>query len=265
MEEQALLDQKRLRSTQDKVESMKNEMLKSKAKVTSNPDNLKDDLKTLISERFNQIEKNIDQLITKKLQENATITKETEEKMNVALDQNQSYANAIEKNLDAGKLQTVLEERKNNELIQEKEREKRSTNIIIYGIDENANSEEENVDNQNDKNFINSFMETIGLNVEPKQIVRIGKAAENKKRPLKLVMNNKIDKENVMKRLGNLKSNENYRGISVRDDYTLEERELIKEWVAKANDKNKKENTDEWKVRGTPKNGLRLVRIAKRV
>ena len=106
-------------------------------------------------------------------------------------------------------------------------------------------------------------METIGLQTEPKQIVRLGKTNENNKRPLKLVMKSKD--VNVMKRLGNLKNNDKYRNVSVRDDYTLEERELIKEWVKKANEKNKKDNTDEWKVRGTPKNGLRLVRITKRV
>ena len=157
-------------------------------------------------------------------------------------------------------MESLLKETKNKELIQEKEREKRSSNIIIHGVNEN-NTEGEN----SDKTYVTSFMETIGLQIIPKQIVRLGKVNDNSKRPLKLVMNNRDDKENVMKRLGNLKGNDTYRSISVRDDYTLEERELIKEWVTKANEKNIKDNTDEWKVRGTPKNGLRLVRITKRV
>ena len=156
-------------------------------------------------------------------------------------------------------MESLLKETKNKELIQEKEREKRSSNIIIYGVDENNSEEGEN----SDKTYVTSFMETIGLQIVPKQIVRLGKVNENNKRPLKLVMNNKADKENVMKRLGNLKSNDTYRNISIRDDYTLEERELIKEWVTKANEKNIKENTNEWKVRGTPKNGLIIKRFKK--
>ena len=73
--------------------------------------------------------------------------------------------------------------------------------------------------------------------------------------------------------------------VSVRDNYTIEERELIKEWVKKAEQKNKEENTycifmlfkliysyiwgynntQAWKVRGTQKKyGLRLVKITKR-
>ena len=41
--------------------------------------------------------------------------------------------------------------------------------------------------------------------------------------------------------------------LSVRDDYTIEEREKIKPWVRKAEEKNKEENTQSWKVRGNPK------------
>ena len=67
-----------------------------------------------------------------------------------------------------------------------------------------------------------------------------------------------------MRRLINMKNaEEQYKAISVKDDYTLEERDLIRHWVKKAEEKNKKENTTEWKVRGTPKNGLRLVKVTK--
>ena len=69
-----------------------------------------------------------------------------------------------------------------------------------------------------------------------------------------------------MSRLGNLKNAEEiYHKVSIRDDYTIEEREIIKEWVKKAAQKNKEENTQSWKVRDTPKNGLRLVKITKRL
>ena len=78
-------------------------------------------------------------------------------------------------------------------------------------------------------------------------------------------MTNSRDKDNIMPRLVNLKNAEEiYRKVSVRDDYTIEEREMIKEWVKKAAQKNNEENTQPWKVRGTPKNGLRLVKITKR-
>ena len=51
---------------------------------------------------------------------------------------------------------------------------------------------------------------------------------------------------------------------SIRDDYTIQEREMVRKFVNDANEKNKADNTTEWKVRGTPKNGLRVVKITAR-
>ena len=68
-----------------------------------------------------------------------------------------------------------------------------------------------------------------------------------------------------MSRLPNLKTAENkYKQISVKDDYTPEERAMIRSMNDKASELNKSENTTEWKIRGTPKNGLRLVKIKAR-
>ena len=68
-----------------------------------------------------------------------------------------------------------------------------------------------------------------------------------------------------MSKLNKLKdADPSLRTISVRDDYTIEERELIKTFVEEAKRKNESQNTTAWKVRGTPKNGLRLVQITSR-
>ena len=73
-------------------------------------------------------------------------------------------------------------------------------------------------------------------------------------------MSNVAEKDSIMARLGSLKNAEDiYRQLSVRDDYTIEERNQIKEWVKKADQKNRDENTQSWEVRGSPKNGLRLL------
>ena len=78
-------------------------------------------------------------------------------------------------------------------------------------------------------------------------------------------MSNAAEKDNIMDRLVNLKYAEDiYRKLSVRDDYTPAERNQIKEWVKKAEQKNRDENTHAWKVQGSPKNGLRLVKTTRR-
>ena len=95
--------------------------------------------------------------------------------------------------------------------------------------------------------------------------MRLGAFADNRIRPVKLIMESAEDKEQVQSRLINLKGAEEiYRKVSVRDDYTLKERELVKDMVKKANERNTAEETNAWKVRGTPKNGLRLVKITRR-
>ena len=69
-----------------------------------------------------------------------------------------------------------------------------------------------------------------------------------------------------MSRLVNLKNaDKKFQSASVRDDYSIEERKLIKEWVEDASARNRAENTDEYRVRGSPKNGLRIVRVTKKV
>ena len=47
-----------------------------------------------------------------------------------------------------------------------------------------------------------------------------------------------------------------YHQLSVRDDYTIEEWKQIKEWVKKAEQKYRDENTQAWKVRGSPRSSL---------
>ena len=62
----------------------------------------------------------------------------------------------------------------------------------------------------------------------------------------------------------NVKLCKTFRGLSVRDDYTTEERELIKTFTDEAKRKNEAGDTNVWKVRGTPKNGLHVVKITTR-
>ena len=174
-----------------------------------------------------------------------------------------SYAEAAAKNLtqnlDEKLLGNIVTEAKNSERIQEHERTKRENNIIIYGA--NVNND------MTDAEYIVALFDILGVAVQPQATIRLGKVDENQNgtRPLKLVMKTTADKSQIMSRLVNLRdADDKFRKISVRDDYSFEERHLIKQWADKAAAKNKEENTSEYKIRGNPKNGLRLVRVTKR-
>ena len=200
----------------------------------------------LFDERFDSIEKNISKIIDRKLHERT--------ETNAA---STSYADKLTKNIDTKLLGNVITAAKNTEKIQERERQKRENNLIIYGVVEDLNC--------SDEQYIKEFLNIICVPVKPNNIIRLGRKEEGRRpRPIKLVMQNPAQKEQIMRRLVNLKNAEDkFRKISVREDLSFEERALIKEWVEKAELKNMEENTDEYKVRGNPKNGLRLVRLTK--
>ena len=80
-----------------------------------------------------------------------------------------------------------------------------------------------------------SFLNTIGEAPRHTQIVCFVKPNENNMRPVKLFMRKEEEKVGIMPRLYNLKNTEDvYRRLSVRDDYTIDERDMIREWVKKA-------------------------------
>ena len=54
--------------------------------------------------------------------------------------------------------------------------------------------------------------------------------------------------------------------ISVTEDHTIEERQEIKSWVEKSQTKNQEEGDNSrtiWRVRGSPKYGLRLGKFTR--
>ena len=158
----------------------------------------------------------------------------------------------------------IMRENKNEELVEEQEKQRRANNIIVYGIKEDQEDASVTQKTKDDR-FITGLMEVLELDVKPTGIIRIGKFNMGKSRPIKLTMSSAADKKSVMENLKRLKdADEVYRCLSIRDDYTLKERELINKYAQEAKEKNEADNTNEWKVRGTPKNGLRVVRITKR-
>ena len=69
-----------------------------------------------------------------------------------------------------------------------------------------------------------------------------------------------------MENLRELKGQERFRGMSITDDYTLAKRQMIKMYSEKAKENNNKETPNSpyvWRVRGSPKNGLRLKKFPK--
>ena len=93
--------------------------------------------------------------------------------------------------------------------------------------------------------------------------MRLGEAKkenESRRRPIKIIMKSNADKDKVMKNLALLKGTERYFGkISVKDDYTTNEREQIRALTKQA-EKQSEDSPDRiYKVRGNSKNGWSIV------
>ena len=130
----------------------------------------------------------------------------------------------------------------------------RELDLIIHGLEEDKVSDTESV---------KEIFEATATPHTPSFMNRLGLKKDGKIRPLMLRMNNIDEKEEFMSKLWMLNEvRMRFKGMSITNDYTLEERMMIKKFVEEANRRNEIETSENrWKVRGTPSGGLRLVKI----
>ena len=151
-----------------------------------------------------------------------------------------------------------MRDARNDEKIEENEKEKRSKNIIIHGAVEVGENPEKI--KKEDSEYAKQIFAKIGVQFTPTLVTRLGKQNESRTRPIKITMKTKEEKSNVKEKLGRLKGTERYFGkISIKDDYTTSEREEIKLLTERAKEQSAHNPGRVFKVRGNTKNGWRVV------
>ena len=135
--------------------------------------------------------------------------------------------------------------------------DRRELNIIIHGLAEKENGKEY------DREIIKQLFDTVGIQYEPCSTAdRLGRKTTDRTRPIRLRMETHEEKGKFMSMLGKLKYGpEVLHKISITDDYTQEERDEIRQWVEEAKTRTKSGEGCIWKVRGSPTNGLRLIKM----
>lgn len=236
--------------------------LEQETVITNPPATGGANIEALITKRFDKIDKNIDALIEKKL---ANLTPLNNQPLSNGETKKTLFSSIVGAPTGGtANAATSVVTSRNAELVEKQEKERRINNLVIYGISEQRVDDNVSLQDQ-DKEFMNTLLGAIEVNVSPKQILRLGKESTGRNRPVKVILKCEDDKNKIMSSLNKLKNaDESLRGISVRDDYTIEERQLIKTMTEEAKRKNEADNVTYWKVRGTPKNGLRVVKIATR-
>ena len=92
---------------------------------------------------------------------------------------------------------------------------------------------------KSDNIFTNSFLAASKVISTVKSVSRIGLPVQGKNRPIKVVMNAEDERNRILSNLRNLKGIPEYKTISVTEDYTITERQMIKDWSDTAKGKNK--------------------------
>ena len=197
--------------------------------------------------------------------------KQLKETLHTAVEKTKTYAEtarstnqedaAIKVPKTTDDFRNIMREAREEENAELQEQNRRNKNVIIHGvIEENEGAYE------SDEQFMADLYYTLDLIQDPKSYNRIGKD-RNRRRPIKLVFKNDIDKSSFMTSLYKLKNNTRFYGISITDDYTKKERETIKDFVNQAKTRNMQEDENSefiWKARGNPKNGMFLKKVKKR-
>ena len=237
-----------------------------------------------MNKKLGEVGKSLEETLIKKVEENNI---EIDKKLNLVMSQTKTYAELAKNTKVTGdtqsahpeipdssttvnvpaNLRSIMRDAKNDQLTEENERKQRCRNLILHGVSEYIGADKDEA-KKSDEEYIKNFIGAVRVAAQIKLVMRIGKVDQLKKRPIKVVLNNEEDKDKIMDSLRNLKDNDDYKGISVTEDYTVAERELIREFNEKAKDRNFQEAVDSkyvWRVRGSPKNGLLIKKFPKRI
>ena len=232
-------NEKKLNSTVKDLQARCRDYLKEKTRVTD-----------LIESQFTVLETKL----TAKIEE-AMVN--TALQHNAAKESKKSFAEATKSNgqLDFKNMKQLLRSERVEEQIEEQRKQSIDANIIIHGVKENTNKD--------DNNFVNELLNDVNIKTQPTYISRVGKES-NDVRPIKVAFKDSHIKYRFMRRLTELKQHDKYSKISITDDLTKMEREQIKEWKRKADERNKAmSNQDfQWRVRGSPREKLYLKKIS---
>lgn len=157
---------------------------------------------------------------------------------------NQSYADVLKMTNDTIELKGGLdkleekvekinqtESKSNTELsiIEELcEREKRATNILLFGVPESENQNTE-TRNQEEQNKVTRLLEKINQNATTEiKLFRLGKPEAGKIRPIKIIFPEKQIAKEILKHKKKLDNN----GIYIKGDLTIMQRKFLKDVVA---------------------------------
>lgn len=254
--EEARTTSEKMNNLDKSVEDIKKELVIIKQDHKSELKKLSDEVKDI---KKDQEEKNndkqIEELTQAFLKDTAwsdIVKKEVDNKIeNVSVE-----LSSIQKMVDATK--GLVEE--------ERDKEARSKNILLYNLPESSDSSYEERQNHDKSHVLNILRELIDKEFQESEIqkfFRLGKMdnGKNKTRPVLVQFVDKMTKNYLMNNLYNIRKT-SFKDLVITHDMTIKERDQCKKLVEEAKLKEQTETSGEWKfrVRGPP-GQMRVVKL----
>ena len=123
-------------------------------------------------------------------------------------------------------MKQLIRNEKIEEQMEERRKESKEANIIIHGVDENEDESE----------YVNKLLQDVNMIAKTNYIARIG-TKSIRTRPIKVVFSSGHEKYKFTRKLTELRHYQKYSRISVTDDMTKMERELMKKWKKEADER----------------------------
>ena len=149
------------------------------------------------------VEKFRENLMKNLLNELQDSKREMEEKLNHVMIQTKSYIESVQ-NTSKEKNQTpkgtyidfraIMEETKNAEVVEEKEKKLCSKNLIIHGVEESSSDNKDDAIKSGDI-YVNNFIAALKVTSTVKNASRIGLLVQGKNQPIDVVMNTEEEKK----------------------------------------------------------------------
>ena len=221
---------------------------------------------TAIENKMKELEERIDQKLadqsTKIADQSTKILKDVPEQVHQKVAK--TWADHSKIDQQPTNFKSIVQEALETKEKEDKKKEEREYNLIIYRIPE-SDAEEGNDRKKHDEDFIKEVSKiTKSESVEIASINRIGEKKAEGNRPVRVVLKNKTGKSKILenaKLLANAESK--YKAISISADYSKEQRALIKAKVEEAKKLSEEDLEYVHKVRGPPWD-LRIKKFPKR-
>lgn len=232
------IDRKKINEQQHELESLK-------SKLSTDPG-----LHT-----FEFVEQKLETKIESKIESLKEMLEETIKKECKFLSQTYANVTGSKESPDSKALKEVIRDAIREEETEEYSKQKRASNVIVHGVVEQSIND--------DKTWASNLIKDTHSRSLIKRVARLGKEEEGKKRPLLVSLNDESDKWNLLGNLTALKDNATYKGISVTEDLTPDERKQFKVLSTEAKTRNSQEKSETYiyRVRGNSKNGFYLKKI----